>query len=43
VTMVQKLEEGDPARMNPLVRGASMLHLQFGALLALGFLVAALT
>jgi 1,4-dihydroxy-2-naphthoate polyprenyltransferase len=43
VSMLQKLEERDPARMNPLVRGASMLHLQFGALLALGFLVAALT
>jgi 1,4-dihydroxy-2-naphthoate polyprenyltransferase len=43
VSMFQKLAEGDPARMNPLVRGASMLHLQFGALLALGFLVAAWT
>jgi 1,4-dihydroxy-2-naphthoate polyprenyltransferase len=43
VTLLQKLEERDPGRMNPLVRGASMVHLQFGALLALGFLVAALT
>ena len=43
LSMLQKLEERDPARMNPLVRGASMLHLQFGALLALGFMFAALT
>jgi 1,4-dihydroxy-2-naphthoate polyprenyltransferase len=43
LSMLQKLEERDPARMNPLVRGASMLHLQFGALLALGFVFAALT
>jgi 1,4-dihydroxy-2-naphthoate octaprenyltransferase len=42
-SMLQKLGERDPARMNPLVRGASMLHLQFGALLALGFLVAGLS
>jgi 1,4-dihydroxy-2-naphthoate polyprenyltransferase len=43
MSMLKKLGEREPARMNPLVRGASMLHLQFGALLALGFLVAALT
>jgi 1,4-dihydroxy-2-naphthoate polyprenyltransferase len=43
VSMLKKLAEREPARMNPLVRGASMLHLQFGALLALGFLVATLS
>jgi 1,4-dihydroxy-2-naphthoate polyprenyltransferase len=42
-SMLQKLQERDSTRLNPLVRGASMLHLQFGALLALGFGVAALT